>query len=350
MEDEPVKPPVPNITPEWLYEAYQQQQQTNIQLQQSNAQLQQSNAEILQMLQNQLLRPHGPTEPVPPPIAPSVVPPVIPPAARPKHSLPKPSYTHDDPSLYPQFRGLLEQKLKVDALACGDTEHDRVWYGFACLEGTASARIFPWINHAGEAGKPLTVDGFFNQLDTAFSDPQKAQKAIVKINLLRQGKRPFREFLQDFETTLLEAGGWGWDDAVRKGYLKVGINFKLKSELVAQPEPASYTQYVDLLRMTSDNIEALNGSSSAPRHQRSTNDPESMDWQPTNATQPAGRGSFVSKEVQERRLQANQCLKCGASGHYARVCRKGWTLPQQQKVAAIVLQEDEQSATGSGKE
>ena len=56
---------------------------------------------------------------------------------------------------------------------------------------------------------------------------------MAKVNRIQQKNRPFREFLQDFEQTLLEAGGWGWDDAVRKGYLKASINYKLKSLLVA---------------------------------------------------------------------------------------------------------------------
>jgi hypothetical protein len=312
------------VNAEWIYETYRQQQQTN--------------AMILQLLQAQ----QTPAAPSPPPADSNPIS-----LVRPKHTLPQPEYTHEDPSLYPQFRGLIAQKLKVDALACGDSEHDRVWYGFACLKGTAASRIFPWINYAQTSGATFTVHGFLEQLDVAFSDPQKAQKAIAKINQIRQGRTPFREFLQEFEQTLLEAGGWGWDDIVRKGYLKAGISYKLKSLLVSQIEPSTYTDYVNLLRLTSDNLDALNRSGGPP----STSD--SMDWQPTNASRSSG---FVSKEIQEQRRGANQCIKCGVSGHYARACRKGWTLPQQkQKTTTAKVQfhgtkEDSEGESQSGKE
>jgi len=244
---------------------------------------------------------------------------------RPKHTLPQPTYDHSDASLYPQFKGLIAQKLRVDALACGDTEQDRVWYGFACLKEDASTRIYPWVDYALKTGSPLTIQAFLDQLDIAFSDPQKVQKAMAKVNRIQQKNRPFREFLQDFEQTLLEAGGWGWDDAVRKGYLKAGINYKLKSLLVAQVEPSSYTDYVNLLRLTSDNLEALQSSSSFPSSRQPRNSSDSMDWQPTNGVKS---GTFVSREVQRARIAKNQCLKCGGEGHIGRECRTGWKPPK----------------------
>ena len=236
--------------------------------------------------------------------------------------LPQPEYTHEDPAAYPQFRGFITQKLRVDALACGDTEPDRVWYGFACLKGIASSRIFPWIDYAQKTGIQLSVQAFLEQLDIAFSDPQKAQKAIAKINQIRQGRQTFREYLQEFEQTLLEAGGWGWDDIVRKGYLKAGINYKLKSLLVSQLEPTSYTEYVNLLRLTSDNLEALEHS---PHRNRppTTEGTDSMDWKPTS-----NASVFVPKEIQATRRSAGQCIKCGALGHIARNCQRGWSLPR----------------------
>ena len=181
-------PPVPEINAEWIYETHQQQQRTN--------------AMILQLLQNQQTQNPGPSSnqghaPVDPPTPPT----------RPKHTLPQPEYTHEDPALYPQFRGLIAQKLRVDALACGDSEYDRVWYGFACLKGIAALRIFPWIDYAQKSGVTFRIQGFLGQLDLAFSDPQKAQKAIAKINQIRQGKTPFREFLRNSNRLFLRPVG-----------------------------------------------------------------------------------------------------------------------------------------------
>jgi hypothetical protein len=56
---------------------------------------------------------------------------------------------------------------------------------------------------------------------------------MAKINQIKRGRKPFKEYLQEFEQTLLEAGGWGWDDIVRKGFLKAEINYNLKSLLVS---------------------------------------------------------------------------------------------------------------------
>lgn len=66
--------------------------------------------------------------------------------------------------------------------------------------------------------------------------------------------------MQDFEQALLEADGWNWHNNVRKGYLKAAINWSLKERLVAVPEPPLYTNYVALLRLTSDNLDELEAS------------------------------------------------------------------------------------------
>jgi hypothetical protein len=111
----PPSNPTPDINAEWIYETYKQQQQIN-------ANIQQTNATILELLKGQSqprTQPEFPTQP----LIDTVTPPIT---FRPKHVLPQPEYSHLDPSTYPQFRGLLAQKLRVDALACGDTEQDRV--------------------------------------------------------------------------------------------------------------------------------------------------------------------------------------------------------------------------------
>ncbi|RKF71806.1 hypothetical protein GcC1_096029 [Golovinomyces cichoracearum] len=114
-------------------------------------------------------------------------------------------FSGSDLSLYPQFRKILEAKLEIDAKANGN-EAQRVWYGFGCLTDTASRRIHPWIEFAKNT-ENFTVDGFLNRLDKAFGDTDKITKAINKLNIIRQGNRDFRDFLQDFEQTVLEAQG-----------------------------------------------------------------------------------------------------------------------------------------------
>ena len=115
-------------------------------------------------------------------------------ARRPKHATTHPErFTGEDESLYPIFRGLLEAKLQTDAQAIGG-EYEQVWYAFGRLAGTASKRIFPWVQHM--QNKPdFTVDCFLTQMDLAFLDQQKQSKVMAKINTIKQQNRSFREFL-----------------------------------------------------------------------------------------------------------------------------------------------------------
>ena len=103
---------------------------------------------------------------------------------RPKHSSPHPEkFTGEDESLYPIFRGILESKLRTDAQAIGGN-YEMVWYAFGRLTGTASKRIFPWIQHT-QSGLDFTVDNLFKQMDLAFLDLEKQSKAVAKINIIK---------------------------------------------------------------------------------------------------------------------------------------------------------------------
>jgi hypothetical protein len=53
----------------------------------------------------------------------------------------------------------------------------------------------------------FTEAKFLEQLDVAFVDLQAQERAITKLNKIRQGKQSFREFLSEFEETLLKADG-----------------------------------------------------------------------------------------------------------------------------------------------
>jgi hypothetical protein len=316
-------------TIEWLMQSHQAQQNVNAQLLNAIAALQQS------VNRSQNATPSV-TISVPEPLletAPQQEP------HRPKHILPKPEYDHEDPSLFPQFRGLLYTKVYgVDTLACGNTEVERVWFSFACLKGKAAARVFPWIEFCQRTSQPLLLENFFTQLDSAFSDPQKIQKAIGKLNGFKQANKSFRDFHYEFEQALLEANGWNWDDAVKKGYLRQGLSYELKAAVVAQVEPMSYSAFVDQLRIVADNLESLKQSAWKPRSEafpsqkpptnfytnQSTNPArnEPMDWEPS--PQVFNTRGFVSKDTQQKRRDRNACIKCGKTGHYARECQTGW--------------------------
>jgi hypothetical protein len=262
---------------------------------------------------------------------------------KPRHSLSPPEqFTNKDNSQYPQFRSLLEAKLRIDAKAIG-SEEERVWYGFGCLSGDAARRIHPWMQYA--QGTPeFSVKGLLDQMDQAFADPQKQAKALEKINRIRQGNQDFRTFLQDFEQTLLEAQGWGWADEVKKGYLKAGLNRELCDRLVTQVEPDKYSDFTAQLRMISDKLQQIKawdnrrnrgrgGNSYVPQvTTQSTGD--SMDWESTQPTavaatgrtlsgrsqQGQGRAKWVSYEEIGRRRTNGSCIRCGDDSHMIRDC------------------------------
>src|SRR5258706_3924389 len=221
--------------PQWLVEFMENQRAVNESLQQSNQQL----ASQLEVLANSTT-PRSFTEvsTAPTPsirLAPSVTGPV----SKPKHSRRHPDpYTHEDESMYPQFRGGLEAKLRIDGPAIGQ-EEEKVWYAVDCLKDQAAKRIYPWVESAKDTDR-FTVRELFAQMDMAFADPEREGKAVTKINKIKQGSRPFREFLQEFEQTLVEAKGWAWADAIKKGLLKAALSGELVERLIGREEPADY--------------------------------------------------------------------------------------------------------------
>jgi hypothetical protein len=315
------------VTQEWLIQQHTHQQEINAQLMRGIAAIQAS-----------LQTPSVSTEPVGPAISTQEeLGGVSGARRRPKHSLAHPNkFDGQDRAAYPAFRGFLKVKFRIDAAAIGG-ETEMVWYGYSYLTGKAAERIFPWLASTEERQEPLRLDDFFRQLDAAFSDPQRAQRALEWINSKKQGSQPFQEFLQEFEQKLLEAGGWEFSDGVRKGYLRSAVSRKIKEKLVAVEEPTRYEDFVNQLRRTSDNLAELDrlgskrGTWAKPYEEPSGDD--SMEWEPTvrvssglaptrnRDTRPPAK--WVSRELIDRRRDAQECLRCGNKDHFASRCRYG---------------------------
>ncbi|KAK9364578.1 hypothetical protein V1509DRAFT_667903 [Lipomyces kononenkoae] len=125
---------------------------------------------------------------------------------RPRAKLPDPEkFTGEDLSLFPQFLGKLQAKLEIDAAAIG-TGRDHVWYGFSRLDGKAAARLYPWTSTYKDSATNFTVESFYMQLSIAFEDQAQRDKALNRLNTLRQGSRSFNELLSELDRLLLEAG------------------------------------------------------------------------------------------------------------------------------------------------
>jgi hypothetical protein len=258
---------------------------------------------------------------------------------KPKHTVPHPEkFTgEDEEAIYPIFRGLLQAKLRTDGDAIGG-EFEKVWYAFGRLTETASKRIFPWLQHM-QSSADFTVERLFDQMDLAFLDVQKQAKAVAKINVIKQRNRTFRDFLQEFDQTLMEANGWSWQDPIKKGLLKAAITDEVRRELVGRDEPATYSAYVAQLRKITDDLEdwkegqkfkgRLKAQHTAPQDQASDGQ---MDWEPTQTVSAASvkttqqgkpKAKWVSQQELDRRKEANECLRCGSKDHVIRQCSLG---------------------------
>ena len=263
---------------------------------------------------------------------------------KPKHTTPHPErFTGEDESLYPVFRGLLEAKLRTDAQAIGG-DYEQVWYAFGRLADTASKRIFPWIQHAQD-GPNFTVRYLLEQMDLAFLDQQKQSKAVARINTIKQRNRSFREFLQEFDQTLMEANGWGWQEEVKKGLLKAALAGEVRRELVGRDEPTTYPAYVAQIRKITDDLsEWKDEEKSKARFQKPQSTAqqqdqptgEQMDWEPTRTatvasartsqtrqSQSKPRAKWVSQQEMTRRKESGECLRCGSDEHFIGKCHLG---------------------------
>ena len=107
------------VIPQWLVEFMENQRAVNESLRQSNQQL---SAQLELLANSNVPGPSTGANTVFTPPTPTVTP-VTGPTSKPKHSRRHPDpYTHEDESVYPQFRGGLEAKLRIDALAIGQEE------------------------------------------------------------------------------------------------------------------------------------------------------------------------------------------------------------------------------------
>ncbi len=117
-----------------------------------------------------------------PPISTTI--PIIDPQNKPKHLRRHLDlYTHKDESAYPQFRGGLEAKLRINVYAIGQ-EEEQVQYIVDCLKGLATKRIYLQVEFIKDIDQ-FIVYKLFKQMDLAFVDPQKEAKVVTKINKIK---------------------------------------------------------------------------------------------------------------------------------------------------------------------
>jgi hypothetical protein len=241
-------------------------------------------------------------------------------------------YDGKDKAKYREFSIEMTAKLEIDGNAIGD-EKTQVWYAYSGLAGEAKSRIFPWVEIARGTSQ-FTLQGLREQMDLAFLDPRAKQKAIDKLNRIKQRSTPFADFQNTFDTLILEAEGWSWTDDVKKAFLKAAISEKLMDGMVGVESHPTYVGYCAQLRRTSDQINERDEYARRRKNwtkaigTRTNQEPvqvEQMEWEPTTTRTAATKGArtravWLTKEEFIRRQNAKLCTRCKSKDHGSRQC------------------------------
>lgn len=342
-----------DISPEWVLQQHKAQQEVNAQNAAANARMMAMLEALVAKQQPAALTTQQGATTTPTTSAPVATAPSI---HTPKQRMGKiHPYTDEDKSLYPQYKGLLEAKLDIDAFALGADDKERAWWAFGTLQGDAAKRIYPWVSLATKTDT-LTTVALLEQMDQAFSDPEEQTKALRSLNRMKQGKDDLRLYIGRFEQALLKAGGWTWEENVKKSMFFRGVNRTIKDRMVGKDEPATYSKLVAMVRKISDDLQALNidngvwrpfnskshdsGSTSKPQASS-----ESMDWEPTPraaANKPPRKGDkrtpakWASKDVLEQRRADGVCLRCGGDDHFIDKCGYGPAKRPSRSTSSVV--------------
>jgi hypothetical protein len=247
-----------------------------------------------------------------------------------KRRLPDPERFEGRRADFKAWTAQMWAKLSVDLREEPDSV--RFWYAHSRLGGSALNQITPWVaalvKTQSEPDKD-SLQGLMHQLSNAYEDPEDAERAVRKLNSLRQDKRPFGKYLATFERTLLEAGGLTWDDAVKKSMLAKGLSIETQKALVATPIPAKYTAYCSLLHTVSHNLESLRTKEKTEWSARTTErqgpaeETTPMDWEPTNAQTVSTKARTKSRDKEKKASKfRGRCYNCQQEGHIARDCPK----------------------------
>jgi hypothetical protein len=223
----------------------------------------------------------------------------------------------------------------------------------------AKNQLLPYVK-AGVI-KFASLEDCFSVLNLAFDDPDRKATALRKLRTLKQGNKPFNEYLTEFQQYIAEVD---YNDESKKNTLMGGISDELQDLLVTQDEPLTYSAAVTLLQKLDSKRRARNivysytrqhtprptlpiGKSNQPYTTQTTQhtqtyrpiprpflppnarDPDVMDLSQANKdrTQPRNRENKgprppVTDAEKQRRIDDDDCLYCGFHGHYARDCHK----------------------------
>ncbi len=123
------------------------------------------------------------------------------------------------------------------------------------LVDKAASRMDAFNSQQMRAGT-WNVDALLSELDRVYKIPQKKEKALRRLQNLKQGTRSFRTYLSDWETTAVSAGTIGWEDSAKILMIENGLSSDLHHALLPIERPADLASYIRLVHGTADRMEA----------------------------------------------------------------------------------------------
>ena len=259
------------------------------------------------------------------------------PVRRPRPALPDISLFSGRRTDYLVWSLSARQKLLLDEAALGGA-HAAYAYLFTRMDTTAQNLVASRFQQGLANPDPLA---FFQYLDTVFLDPNAADRAMSKLQTIRQGNtESFAIFIPRFERLLHEANLY--DDRASISILSQALLPRLRHALVTCDVPTTYQEYISLLFRVSSRLEE---AQAVDRQQRwsvastATPNADAMDWQPETSVrsrainpQPArnlthGPQPRLTPELREKLVATGACFKCRRTGHRSPECPSTFRAP-----------------------
>jgi hypothetical protein len=220
------------------------------------------------------------------------------------------------------YRGFMNQLELVFTLQPSRYNSDQL--KIATVGTLVSGAALAWFNPFLEnpAKYPIELKSwasFRDSMKRAFSDPDQAIVATHAIRVLKQGAGTASAFAAEFRRL---AADLDWNDAAFIATFRSGLSKTIKDLMLHFDYPTSLELAIEIA------IRCDNRLHEHIREMSSTTGPASPSIH-TPAPQPTPmdldvmrRGPLTAAERQHR-IDNNQCLRCGKSGHYKANCPLG---------------------------